>query len=166
MKMIYIFPALVISTAIFGTACKKDEPPPPPKKGSAPMNSPTLKAPESPETKSDKSETVETKIDHASATQADELMKKDPAIVILDIRTPDEYATGHIPKSINIDFKADNFEDELKTLDTSKTYLVHCRSGGRSSSSLKTFSKLGFKHIIHLDGGMMDWGREQLPVEK
>ena len=93
-------------------------------------------------------------------------MEKDNEIVVLDIRTPEEYGTGHIPKSVNINFKSDSFADELKKLDPNKTYLVHCRSGGRSTSSLKVFSNLKFHHIIHLDGGMMDWGKEQLPVEK
>jgi len=165
MKVIYVIPAIVAAAAIFSTGCKKSEQPPPPKKGSAP--NPALK-PTSPsgDGSTEEKTSTETKIDHVSAVKAAELMKKDPAIAIIDIRTPDEYATGHIPKSFNIDFKADNFEDELNTLDKNKTYLVHCRSGGRSSSSLNTFKKLGFKHIIHLDGGMMDWGREQLPVKK
>ena len=165
MKIIYLFPSLVAAAAIFSGGCQKNEQSPTPKKGSSP--DPALKPAESTTGSSaEKKEPAETKIDHASAVEAVELMKKDPAIVILDIRTPDEYATGHIPESINIDFKADNFEDELNTLDKNRTYLVHCRSGGRSSSSLKIFSKLGFKHIIHLDGGMMDWGKEQFPVEK
>ncbi len=172
MKTIYVFPALVIIAAIFSGACQKNDQKPTPKKGSSPSSSAAVVAPTTVDdaipagTKGDKKASSETKIDHASAVQAAELMKKDSAIVVLDIRTPEEYGTGHIPKSINIDFKSDNFAAELKKLDSSKTYLVHCRSGGRSTSSLKTFKKLGFTHIIHLDGGMMDWGKEQLPVEK
>jgi len=166
MKTIYVFPALVITAAIFSGACQKNDEAPAPKKGSAPSTS-TAPEPEiKSDAKTDNEAVVETKIDHATAIQASDLMKKDPTIVVLDIRTPDEYGMGHIPKSLNIDFKADSFADELKNLDPSKTYLVHCRSGGRSTSSLKIFSKLKFHHIIHLDGGMMDWGKEQLPVEK
>lgn len=165
MKTIYVFPALVITAAIFSGACQKNEKSPDPKKGSAPSTSAAPEPVEKPDSKKD-SAVIETKIDHATAIQASELMKKDPSIVVLDIRTPDEYATGHIPKSVNINFKADNFAEELKNLNPAKTYLVHCRSGGRSTSSLKTFSELKFHHIIHLDGGMMDWGKEQLPVEK
>jgi len=163
MKITYAFPALIAAIAIFSVSCQKTEEPSSPKKGSAPLPPPAKKDSASTETKSDKKET---EIDHASAVKAAELMEKNPAIVVIDVRTPGEFATGHIKGSINIDFKADNFEEELNTLDKAKTYLVHCRSGGRSSSSLNIFSKLGFKHIIHLDGGMMDWGKEQLPVEK
>jgi len=166
MKTIYVFPALVITAAIFSGGCQKNDQPPAPKKGSSPSTPPAKEAPAKVETKADDKTTTETKIDHASAVEASALMEKDNEIVVLDIRTPEEYGTGHIPKSVNINFKSDSFADELKKLDPNKTYLVHCRSGGRSTSSLKVFSNLKFHHIIHLDGGMMDWGKEQLPVEK
>lgn len=104
--------------------------------------------------------------DHADALQAAEFIKKKPQTIVVDVRTPDEFATGHIKGAINVDFKGADFEAEVKKLDPSKTYLIHCRSGGRSTSSLGTFSKLGFHHVIHLDGGMMGWGKEQLPIEK
>ncbi|NOX99907.1 MAG: rhodanese-like domain-containing protein [Verrucomicrobia bacterium] len=171
MKTIYVFPALVITAAIFSGACQKNDQKPAPKKGSSPSSSAAIVAPTTadnapPETKADKKTSSETKIEHASAVQAAELMKKDPAIVVLDVRAPSEFGNGHIKGAINVDFRAASFADDLKDLDRSKTYLVHCQAGGRSTSALDTFKKLGFKHIIHLDGGMMDWGKEQLPVEK
>lgn len=166
MKTIHVFPSLVIAAAIFSSACQKNETTSQQNKGSAPSTPPPKEAAADSGKQADKNTPAETKIDHASAAQAAELMKKDANIVVLDIRTPDEYSSGHIPKSINIDFSANNFADEVKKLDASKTYLVHCGSGGRSTSSLKVFSKLNFHHIIHLDGGMVDWGKEQLPVEK
>ncbi len=160
MKVIYIFPALVIAATIFSGACQKNDLPGPGKKGSSPS------IPAAPATGSKEKTEVETRIDHVSAIQAAETLKQNADTLVIDVRTPDEYAVGHIKASINIDFKADSFADELKKLDPTKTYLVHCRSGGRSTSALDTFEKLGFHHVIHLDGGMMDWGKEQLPVEK
>lgn len=166
MKTIYVFPALVIAASIFSGACQKNDQPPAPKKGSAPSAPAAKKAPAKPETKADKKPSAKSKIEHVTAIQAAEFIKKNPDTIILDVRTPGEFASGHIKGAINIDFKAATFADDLQKLDPSTTYLVHCRSGGRSTSSLDTFKKLNFKHILHLDGGMMDWGREQLPVEK
>ncbi len=162
MKTIYVFPSLVISAAILSGGCQKNDQAPAPKKGSAPSAQTAKVAP----AKADEKAPAETKIEHVTAIQAAEFIIKNPDTVILDVRTPSEFASGHIKGAINIDFKAATFTDDLQKLDPSKSYLVHCRSGGRSTSSLDTFKKLNFKHILHLDGGMMDWGKEQLPVEK
>ena len=102
----------------------------------------------------------ETRIEHVDATAAQALLQDQPDIAILDVRTPEEYAKGHLPNSINIDFNADTFAAELEKLDKSQAYLIHCRSGRRSTLALDTFKELGFKDIIHLDGGILAW--EQL----
>jgi len=107
-----------------------------------------------------------TPVKHVDAKGAAALLEKDPKVVVLDIRRPSEFEDGHIAKAKNIDFYADDFEKQLKTLDPKKTYLVHCASGGRSTRSLKTFEKLGFKSIVHLDGGFKDWVKEGQQVEK
>lgn len=166
MKVIYTFPSIVAAAALFSGACQKKESPTPLKKGSSPATPAAHASPPIEKHPAEEEPASETKIVHASAIEAAELMKKDTSIVVIDVRTPSEYATGHLPNSVNIDFKSATFADELKKLDPSKAYLVHCRSGGRSTSSLDTFKELAFKHIIHLDGGMMEWGKEQLPVEK
>ena len=54
--------------------------------------------------------------------------------VIIDVRTPEEYASGHIEKAINLDYYSETFKDELNKLDKNKTYLIYCRSGRRSGS--------------------------------
>ena len=102
----------------------------------------------------------ETKIENITAIEAAKILKENLDMMILDIRTPEEYTSGHIPASINIDYKAENFESELKKLDRSKSYLMHCRSGRRSTAALDTFSKLGFEHIIHIDDGILGWNKE------
>ena len=105
-------------------------------------------------------------IKHMDAKAAAALLKKDPTVIVLDIRRPSEYEDGHIAKAKNIDFYADDFEGKLSNLDKSKTYLVHCAVGGRSTRSLATFKKLGFKSVVHLDGGFKGWAKDGLPVEK
>ncbi len=88
------------------------------------------------------------------------------AIAILDVRTPEEYASGYIKGAQNVDIASPEFEKNLAKLDPSKTYLVHCAAGGRSTRSLGILNKLGFKSIIHLDGGLNGWKKAGLPLEK
>ena len=78
-------------------------------------------------------------------------------IVVLDVRTPEEYKEGHIRDAKLVDFKADDFEEKLDELDKSETYLVHCRSGRRSTEALAVLKKLGFRSVYHLDGGFLAW---------
>ena len=116
-------------------------------------------------------DTAKDGVQHADAAAAKKLIedstaKKDGKVVVLDIRTPDEFKEGHIAGAVNVDFLGGKFPDEVAKLDKEKTYVVHCRSGGRSTKSLETFKKLGFKAIVHLDGGFAGWEKAKLPVTK
>ena len=97
---------------------------------------------------------------------AAELIEESDPPTVLDVRTPEEFAAGHIEGAINVDFKDPGFKDTLGKLDTDKSYLIHCHSGGRSGSSKPIFSELGFKAIYHLDGGMLAWEEAGLPTVK
>ena len=77
-----------------------------------------------------------------------------------------EFNTGRITGAKNIDFQAPDFEQRLEGLDKSKSYLVHCASGGRSSHSLILFKKHQFQSVYHLDGGIKAWTKAGLSVEK
>jgi rhodanese-related sulfurtransferase len=79
--------------------------------------------------------------------QAVERMKKSSEIIVVDIRTPGEFSKGHIKKAINIDMNNKDFAKKLTKLDREKTYLMHCRSGGRSTASLPVWNRLGFKNV-------------------
>jgi len=108
-------------------------------------------------------------ITHLDAPAAAKLLaekeeKKRP--VIIDIRTLREYEEGHLKGAKQIDFLGSEFEVQISKLDLKQPYLVHCRSGGRSSESLKLWKKLGFKKVYHLDGGILAWTKAKLPVEK
>ncbi|MBT8369913.1 MAG: rhodanese-like domain-containing protein [Deltaproteobacteria bacterium] len=92
--------------------------------------------------------------------------KGDADFVILDIRTPREYQSGHIENSIMIDYYSKTYVTEVSRLDKGKTYLVHCRSGNRSSRSMGLFKKLKFKKIYHLSSGINGWKSEGLPMVK
>lgn len=83
-------------------------------------------------------------------------------VILLDVRTDSEVAEGMIEGAIQIDYRKDNFRDEVAKLDSSKTYVVYCRSGGRSASASKIMTEeLGFKHVNNLLGGYSDYSLEK-----
>jgi phage shock protein E len=106
------------------------------------------------------------KAKHVDATAAAKLLETNKEVVVLDIRTEEEFKDGHIAKAVNIDYLDNSFTDKISKLDKSKTYLVHCASGGRSGKSLSKFSAQGFANIYHLDGGLSAWQTAGKPVTK
>ncbi|MFC1541238.1 rhodanese-like domain-containing protein [Candidatus Latescibacterota bacterium] len=84
--------------------------------------------------------------------------------VILDVRTPEEYNTVHIEYAINKNYNSSEFKEMLATLDTDKTYIVYCRSGGRSSNALKVMKEMGFKNVYHMLGGITGWLNAKYPT--
>lgn len=102
---------------------------------------------------------------HADAKAAAKLVTE-PGVIVLDVRTPKEFAQGHIAKARNIDFNASTFESALSKLDRGTPYVVHCASGKRSTAALATFQRLGFTKVTHLDGGFKAWQAAGLPVAK
>ena len=81
----------------------------------------------------------------------------DSNVVILDVRTPGEYAEGHIDGAINIDVESGTFESAIAGLDKSATYAVYCRSGRRSAIATDSMASLGFAKLYNLDGGTGAW---------
>ncbi|NNF33541.1 MAG: rhodanese-like domain-containing protein [Saprospiraceae bacterium] len=92
--------------------------------------------------------------------EAKKLIKERSDLIIVDVRTPQEWEAGSLPGTINIDVKANDFESQIKKLDSSDTYLVHCRSGARSTKAVKVMEEQGFKNIYHLDGGFLAWTKK------
>ncbi|MFO7714184.1 rhodanese-like domain-containing protein [Desulfosarcina sp.] len=90
--------------------------------------------------------------------------RDNPDVVLLDIRTPREFADGHIQGALLLDYYASDFVERLKALDKDKTYLIYCRSGNRSGRSLAIFEKLRFPRAYHLDRGVIGWSRENYPL--
>ena len=85
---------------------------------------------------------------------------------IIDVRTPEEYAAGHIPAAINRDYKSPTFKDDIAKFDRSKIYLVYCASGGRSASARDMMIELGFQQIYNMSGGITAWIAQGLPLAK
>ena len=99
------------------------------------------------------------------ATEFNEKIKTEPGIIV-DVRTPKEFAGGHIAGSVNINLYDDDFAKQIQKLDTAKTVYLYCGSGGRSSEAAEIFFKSGFKKINNLENGIREWNEMNLPVEK
>lgn len=87
-----------------------------------------------------------------------------PDFVLLDVRTPEEFADERLDKAVNLDYYARNFREELSRLDRDKLYLVYCRTGRRSGLALRMMDELRFKEAYNMIGGIVQWKAEGLPV--
>lgn len=89
--------------------------------------------------------------------------KKD--IILLDVRTPEEYAQGHIPEASTINFYAADFKEKVNLIQKDKEVYVYCRSGNRSGQAAKIMMDLGFQKVNNLIGGIGAWHRAGFPLE-
>ena len=78
-------------------------------------------------------------------------------VTVLDVRTPEEYAAGHLRDAVNIDVNGADFAGAVGALPKDGEYAVYCRSGNRSATALATMKDLGFTHAYHLGGGIGAW---------
>jgi len=87
-------------------------------------------------------------------------------VVLIDVRTPAEFAQGHIEGAVNADFyDSENFENYLYELDRDQKYMIYCRSGNRSGQTLQVMKDKGFAEVTNLDGGISLWMAENFTVE-
>jgi len=86
--------------------------------------------------------------------KAKELLAQ-PTTTVLDVRTPVEFLAGHLAQARNLNVNADDFSQQLAQLDTSKTYVVYCHSGKRSSKAANIMYQKGFHHVVN-GGGYTD----------
>lgn len=85
-------------------------------------------------------------------------------VVILDVRTPEEFAEGHIEGAVNIDIYEPTFADDIGALDREAPYVVYCRSGNRSEQATALMGDLGFESVQDVDGGVVAWSEAGLPL--
>ena len=86
-----------------------------------------------------------------------ETLKDLDNVQLVDVRTPNEYKTGHIANSQNIDFYSPTFEADIAKLDKEKPVILYCKSGRRSASCADKMLEAGFKKIYDLKGGYTEW---------
>ena len=104
--------------------------------------------------------TASTTITDVSAGEASALIaenRNNEEFIILDVRTPEEFAAGHIDGATNINFALKDFRERLMDLKRDNVYLVYCRSGNRSGQAIEVMKELHFDRIYHLSDGMSGW---------
>lgn len=90
---------------------------------------------------------------------------KTTGVVVLDVRTIDEFNSGHIEGAKQLDYyETDSFDASIDALDKNVTYLLYCRSGGRSGTTYDMMVQKGFKNVYNLEGGMLAWQKANMPV--
>lgn len=92
-------------------------------------------------------------------SEAVEMMESESDYIILDVRRPDEFATGHIPNAINIPNESIGTDEIPELPDKDQLILVYCRSGNRSKQASQKLVKLGYSNVVEF-GGINDWKGE------
>lgn len=107
-----------------------------------------------------------------SAAQADRLTPKafqaelaKAGVQLVDVRTSEEFATGHLANALNIDYVNGDFLAGAAKLDKKKPVLLYCAAGGRSESALHDLKAAGFTNVHDMLGGIKAWRKDGLPVE-
>ncbi|HEY8154298.1 MAG TPA: rhodanese-like domain-containing protein [Myxococcota bacterium] len=100
-----------------------------------------------------------------SSQQAIELQESGEVLLFVDVRTPEEYASGHVPGAVNI--PKDQLPGRLAELESSRDRLVvYCERGPRAAAAAATLQRAGFTGVRHLSGDMSGWRAAGLPIEK
>lgn len=98
--------------------------------------------------------------------QAQSLIQTTSDLQVLDVRTAEEFAGGHLQKAVPLDFYAPDFQERLNQLDKQKPYLIYCQSGRRSAKTLDLMKAAGFARVYELAGGFLAWQAAGAAVEK
>ena len=95
-----------------------------------------------------------------------EFIEKSKNELIVDIRTPREFAEGHIEGAININVFDNTFLVKIAEFDNTKPIFLYCRSGNRTSSASKKVADLGFQKVYDLQGGIINWAQNNQKIVK
>jgi rhodanese-related sulfurtransferase len=101
-----------------------------------------------------------------SSPEIKEVLKKNKAVVILDVRTPDEFAMGHLKGAQNIDIRQSDAYIKLDKLNHKTTYLVYCRTNHRSGMAVDYMMQKGFKTVYQMMDGFPGWAANNFAYEK
>jgi len=93
---------------------------------------------------------------HVSAS-AFALAVEQPGVTVVDVRTPAEFADGHLPGAVNINVEDPAFPNAIAALDATADYAVYCRSGNRSRVAMDYMTQAGVTRTVGLEGGITAW---------
>lgn len=115
--------------------------------------------------KANQTQASEAKITNLKPAEFLAKTKANPGIIV-DVRTPEEVAQGHLANASFIDFYADDFATKAAMVNKNSPVYVYCRSGGRSANAAEIFAKTGHKEVYNLEGGITAWGNNGLEIIK
>lgn len=95
----------------------------------------------------------------------DQKLKTTGDVQLVDVRTTEEYNAGHLKNARNINVNADDFKEQVGSLNKKKPVMVYCKSGGRSAKAAEQLKDMGFTEVYNMDGGIMKWQAAGKPVE-
>ncbi len=101
-----------------------------------------------------------------NSVEIQQVLQKNKKIIILDVRTPGEFAAGHLKNAINIDIYQQDFYSNIDKLDKTKTYMVYCRTNRRSGVTSQYMKEKGFSIVYQMMDGFPGWAANNLPYEK
>lgn len=112
------------------------------------------------------SQTSQSAIQNKSVKEVKELLEKNKNITLLDVRTSEEFKTGHIANSTL--FPVDTIQQKAETIvkDKNTKLVVYCRTGKRSKKAAETLKSLGYNNIINMEGGITAWQQEGYQIVK
>ena len=100
---------------------------------------------------------------NVDANAFNELVKASNQAQLIDVRTPEEFAKGHLINALNFDWNGNEFDKQVSSLNKESSVFVYCLSGGRSAAAAAQLRSAGFKNVIELNGGIMKWRGANLP---
>lgn len=90
-------------------------------------------------------------------------IKQTPASIVIDVRTPEEFAKGHLLNAKNFNWNGNDFQKQVAQVDKAAPVFVYCLSGGRSAAAATKMREEGFTNVYELKGGIMKWRAANLP---
>ena len=95
-----------------------------------------------------------------SVEAAVSLLDEQPGITVIDVRTPGEFAEGHLEGAVLVDYTAADFREAIGEFPRDGSYLIYCRSGNRSAGARQVMAELGFTDVTDIDGGVLAWSQQ------
>ncbi len=129
------------------------------------LSHPVAAAAEPAQTNQSKKPAAKMKATNVTPAEAEALLQKKPQTIVIDVRTQEEFAEGHIAGAKNVNFNAPNFTDRMKEFE-GKSILIHCAAGGRSTRALEALANQSFAELFHLNQGFNAWQSAGKPVQK
>ena len=109
--------------------------------------------------------TAQTKVG-VNSKQVNSMLQKDKKWIVLDVRSAEEFNSGHIKGALNIDIRQPDAFSKIDKLNKNAKYIVHCRTNHRSGMAVEHMMQSGFKNIYQMMDGWSGWLTNNLPVQK